>query len=182
MNVETPAVAGRDDQIDVEFSVKEQPTGSLSGTLGYSEYSGLILGASFQETNVGGTGNSFGLGVSWSKYMKSINYNFFDPYFTADGISRGYNLSFRETDYGGRNLARFSTDSLGGGVNFGFPLSETQRLQFSLTVEHTEITQGFLTRETRRRRMQYYGVRCVNWRARGRQHELLTSLKSGWSD
>ena len=145
VNVETPAVPGRDDQIDVEFSVKEQPTGSLSGTLGYSEYSGLILGASFQETNVGGTGNSFGLGVSWSKYMKSINYNFFDPYFTADGISRGYNLSFRETDYGARNLARYSTDSLGGGVNFGFPLSETQRLQFSLTVEQTDITQGFLT-------------------------------------
>ena len=71
-----------------------------------------------------------------------MHFNYFDPYFTADGVSRGYNLFFRRSDFHARNLARFSTDSVGGGINFGIPVGETQRLQFGLTVEQTKITEG----------------------------------------
>ena len=142
VNVETPEAPGTDDQIDVEFTVKEQPTGSITGTVGYSEGWGLILSAGYQQQNVAGTGNSLGLNLSWSDFMKAVHFNYFDPYFTADGVSRGYNLFFRRSDFHGRNLARFSTDSVGGGVNFGIPVGETQRLQFGLTVEQTKITEG----------------------------------------
>ena len=142
VNVETPEAPGTDDQIDVEFTVKEQPTGSITGTVGYSEGWGLILSAGYQQQNVAGTGNSLGVNLSWSDYMKSVHFNYFDPYFTADGVSRGYNLFFRRSDFHGRNLARFSTDAVGGGVNFGIPVGETQRLQFGLTVEQTKITEG----------------------------------------
>ena len=142
VNVETPEAPGTDDQIDVEFTVKEQPTGSITGTVGYSEGWGLILSAGYQQQNVAGTGNSLGVNLSWSDFMKSLHFNYFDPYFTADGVSRGYNLFFRRSDFHGRNLARFSTDAVGAGVNFGIPVGETQRLQFGLTVEQTKITEG----------------------------------------
>ena len=142
VNVETPEAPGTDDQIDVEFTVKEQPTGSITGTVGYSEGWGLILSAGYQQQNVAGTGNSLGVNLSWSDFVKSVHFNYFDPYFTADGVSRGYNLFFRRSDFHGRNLARFSTDAVGGGVNFGIPVGETQRLQFGLTVEQTKITEG----------------------------------------
>ena len=142
VNVETPEVAGTDDQIDVEFSVKEQPTGVISGQLGYQEITGLHLGASYQQQNVAGTGNSIGINVGWNDFYKHVTGSFFDPYFTDDGISRGYNFYFRRSDYSGLNLARFSTDAIGVGATFGFPISETQRLQFGFTAEQTKISEG----------------------------------------
>ena len=142
VNVETPEVPGTDDQIDVEFSVKEQPTGVISGQLGYQEITGLHVGASYQQQNVAGTGNSIGINIGWNDFFKHVTGSFFDPYFTADGISRGYNFYFRRSDYQGLNLARFSTDAIGAGAVFGFPISETQRLQFSFTAEQTRISEG----------------------------------------
>ena len=145
VEVETPQVPGTDDQIDVEFAVEEQPSGAISGTLAYSQGYGLILGANYQQSNLQGGGNSLSVGLSYSEYQQSVNFNYFDPYFTLDGISRGYNVFFRRLDYDARNIARYSTDSAGGGVTFGFPIGETQRINFGLNVEHTEIREGFAT-------------------------------------
>ncbi len=142
VNVETPKVAGTDDQIDVDFTVEEQPSGSISATLGYAQGSGLLLGANYQESNVLGTGNSLSLGISWSEFQKALSFNFFDPYYTIDGISRGYNAFYRKTDYDEVNISSYSTDSLGAGVNFAFPIGETERLGFGFDVEYTEISEG----------------------------------------
>ena len=142
VNVETPEVPGTDDQVDVNFTVQEQPSGSISATLGYSQGWGFVVGANYQENNVLGTGNSLGLGLSYSKYQKSANFNYFNPYYTLDGISRGYNAYFRRLDWDERNIARYSTDAVGVGVNFGFPIGETQRINFGGAVERTALTQG----------------------------------------
>ncbi len=143
VNVETPAVAGTDDQIDVDFSVEEQPSGSISATLGYAQTSGLIVGAGYQESNVLGTGNSMSVNISWSEYQRAVAFNYFNPYFTLDGISRGYNVFFRTTDFEQQNLATYSTDAYGAGVNYGFPIGETQRIGFGLTIERTKLDAGF---------------------------------------
>lgn len=148
VDVETPQVAGTDDQIDVNFSVEEQPSGSISATLGYSQGYGLILGGNYSQTNVAGSGNSLGFGVSTSRYQKSVNFNFFDPYFTLDGVSRGFNVFARRLDFDERNIARYATDSAGVGMNFGLPIGETQRINFGITFDWTNITQGaFAARE-----------------------------------
>ena len=143
VNVETPEVAGTDDQVDVNFGVEEQPSGSISATLGYAQSSGLIVGAGYQESNVLGTGNSLSLNISWSQFQRAVAMNYFNPYFTLDGISRGYNLFFRTTDFEQQNLATYSTDAYGAGVNFGFPIGETQRIGFGLTAENTKLKAGF---------------------------------------
>ena len=88
--METPEVPGTDDQIDVEFSV-EEPSGAISGTLAYSQGYGLILGANYQQSNLQGSGNSLTVGLITRNTVKSANFNYFDPYFTLDGISRGHN-------------------------------------------------------------------------------------------
>ncbi|HEY5646448.1 MAG TPA: outer membrane protein assembly factor BamA [Pseudomonadales bacterium] len=142
VNVETPEVAGTDDQVDVAFEVEEQPSGSISATLGYAQGWGLTLGANYSENNVLGTGNSLSIGASYSKYQKAINFSYFNPYYTLDGISRGFNIFVRQLDYDARNIASFSTDAVGGGVNFGFPIGETQRINFGGTIEYTDITEG----------------------------------------
>ena len=143
VNVETPAVVGTEDQIDVDITVSEQPTGSISGTLGYQKYSGLMLGANFQQTNIAGTGNSLGVGLNWSDYTKSFNFQYMNPYYTEEGISRGIGIYFTDTNYSSLRFTRFSTESIGGGMNFGFPVGETKRLQFSGRFELTDLTQGY---------------------------------------
>ena len=69
--------------------MEEQPSGSISGTLAYSQGYGLIIGGNYQQTNLQGSGNSLNVGLSLSNFQKSLNFNYFDPYFTMDGISRG---------------------------------------------------------------------------------------------
>ncbi len=142
VNVETPEVPGTDDQIDVNFSVEEQPSGSISATFGYAQAAGLILGANYQQNNVLGTGNSLGVGLSFSRFQESANFSYFNPYYTMDGISRGFNLFYRRLDFDERNIARFITDSIGAGVNFSFPIGETRRVNFGLLAEYTDITEG----------------------------------------
>jgi outer membrane protein insertion porin family len=82
------------------------------------------------------------VGVSYSKYQKSASFNYFDPYYTIDGVSRGFNVFYRELDYSEANIAEYATDAMGVGVNFGFPIGETQRINFGGTVEYTDITEG----------------------------------------
>ncbi len=142
VDVETPQVAGTEDQVDVNFSVEEQPSGSVSATVGYSQGFGLILGGNYSQTNVAGSGNSLGVGISASRFQKSASFNFFDPYFTLDGVSRGFNIFARRLDFDERNIARYATDSAGAGVNFGFPIGETQRINFGALVDWTDITEG----------------------------------------
>lgn len=142
VNVETPAVPGTEDQIDVNYTVEEQPSGSISATLGFSQDIGLILGLSYRESNVFGTGNSVNIGVNRSSFQTAYNFSFFDPYYTVDGVSRGYSVFFRSSDFDERNIASFSTDSFGGSVNFGYPISEISRINMSVGYENTEIKEG----------------------------------------
>ncbi|MBL6813832.1 MAG: outer membrane protein assembly factor BamA, partial [Pseudomonadales bacterium] len=165
VEVETPQVPGTDDQIDVEFAVEEQPSGAISGTLAYSQGYGLILGANYQQSNLQGSGNSLSVGLSYSQFQQSVNFNYYDPYFTLDGISRGYNLFFRRLDYDARNIARYSTDSAGGGVTFGFPIGETQRINFGLNIEHTEIREGFAAAQEISEFIDRNGPDALNFKA-----------------
>ena len=143
VNVETVPVPGTDDQIDVKFRVAEETTGNVGGNLGYSDF-GLMIGFNLQERNFLGTGNSVGIAINKSIYQEVYNLSFYDPYFTIDGASRGYSLYYRKTDYGEFNIANYTSDSQGLGIQFGYPISDTQRVGLNLTYDKTEIDQGTL--------------------------------------
>ncbi|MDE0420641.1 MAG: outer membrane protein assembly factor BamA [Gammaproteobacteria bacterium] len=145
VNVETAPVPGTDDQIDVDFTVEEVPTGNINAQLAYADGPGLMLSLGFRQENVAGTGNRLGASISWSDYQKAASFDFHDPYYTIDGISRGYNVYARETNFHAINVARFSTDAYGGGINFEFPVGEEQRLQFGALVEQTSLGTGLFT-------------------------------------
>lgn len=144
VKVETPQVPGADDQVDVNISVEEQPSGSITASIGYAQNAGLILGGSISQSNFLGTGNKVSLGLTRSEYQQSYNFSFVDPYWTQDGVSLGYNMYYRKTDYDKLDvdLSNYSVDSLGAGVNLGYPISETSRLNYGLTVQQDKIKTG----------------------------------------
>ena len=143
VNVETIPVPGTDDQIDIKFRVEEETTGNVGGNLGYSDF-GLMIGFNLQERNFLGSGNSVGIAINKSIYQEVYNLSFYDPYFTIDGVSRGYNLYYRKTDYGEFNIANYTADSQGLGIQFGYPISDTQRIGLNLTYDFTDVDQGTL--------------------------------------
>jgi outer membrane protein insertion porin family len=140
--VETLEVPGTDDLIDLRYSVEEQSSGSLGASVGFSQDSGLLLSANIQQSNFFGTGRQVGFGVSRSDFATSVNFNYLDPYFTEDGVSRGFSVFYRTTDYEEINVASYTSDTYGASVNFGYPISETERLGFDLGVNRTKIDAG----------------------------------------
>jgi outer membrane protein insertion porin family len=140
--VETIPVAGTDDLIDVAYVVEEQPSGSISASVGFAQDSGLILGANLQQNNFLGSGKQVGIGVNSSKFQDSANFSYVNPYYTDDGVSRGFSIFARQTDYDEANVASYSTNVYGTNMNFGYPIAETQRLGFTVGFQHTEIETG----------------------------------------
>ena len=141
VKVETIPVPSTEDQIDILYTVEEENTGSIGGNVGYSDF-GLMLGFNLQEQNFLGTGNTVGIGISKNIYSESYNFSFQDPYATKDGVSRGYNIYYRKTDYGEFNVANYLSNSQGFGTQFGYPISDTQRLNLGLTYDKTDIDIG----------------------------------------
>jgi outer membrane protein insertion porin family len=142
VNVETPAVPGTDDQIDVNFDVEEQPSSSISATSGL--FSGLRPDRRWQLPGQQRTRHRQqpGRRALLFPVPAVCELQLFRPLFTLDGISRGFNVFFRESNFDQANIARFTTNSFGGGVNFGFPIGETRRINFGASVEYTDITEG----------------------------------------
>jgi len=140
--VETIELPGYDDLIDIDFTVEEQSFGSVGGSLGYSQYSGLIVGLNLQQNNFMGSGRQVGINLNSSRYQKAASLNYQNPYFTEDGVSRGFSLFYRRTDLSEINVASYTTDTVGLNMTFGYPISETQRLGVSVGLTDTEITSG----------------------------------------
>ena len=147
VNVETPQVPGTDDQVDVNYSVEEQASGSITASVGFAQNAGLILGGSITQNNFLGSGNRVSIGLTRSEYQSRYNFSYTDPYWTEDGVSLGYNAFYRTTDYDKLDVdvSSYSVDSLGAGINIGYPISETSRLTYGLTVQQDEINTGSYT-------------------------------------
>jgi len=143
VKVETVPVSGTDDQIDIIYSVEEESTGSIGGNIGYSDF-GLQLGFNLSQQNFLGSGNTVAVGINKSIYSESYNFSYVNPYQTIDGVSLGANLYYRETDYGEYQVANYLANSYGLGFQFGYPISDTQRIGFNFTFDKTDIDVGTL--------------------------------------
>lgn len=140
---ETTPVPGTNDQIDVDFTVAEQLSGQITGSIGYGQVQGFILQAAISQANFLGTGKTISLGAETSAFSTNYNFNYFDPYYTIDGVSRGFGISYSSSDYAELNLAAFSTDQFSINTTYGYRLSETQGLSFNLGFSNTKIDEGY---------------------------------------
>ncbi|HMK13926.1 MAG TPA: outer membrane protein assembly factor BamA [Burkholderiales bacterium] len=137
VNVETPAVPGTTDQVDVNYSVKEKATGNVTLGVGYSSAEGIILSASVSQNNIFGSGNFVSAAVNSGKVNKVYSLSFTDPYFTIDGVSLGYDIYKRNVDPLSLSVSPFRTSTWGGGLRFGLPISENDSINYGLGYEST---------------------------------------------
>jgi outer membrane protein insertion porin family len=142
VTMETPAVAGATDQIDVDLKVKEKPTGNISLGAGFSSSEKLTLSGAVQQENVFGSGKHIGVQISTSKSNRVLSLSHTDPYYTVDGVSRGFDIYTRRTDTSSLSVSSFTADSTGGGVRYGVPIGEDNYLFLGLSVDHTNLKIG----------------------------------------
>lgn len=139
VNVETPAVPGSTDQVDVNFAVKERPSGNLMLGLGFSQAQGLIFNTNVTQDNFLGSGKSVSFGFNNSEINRTFRLGYLNPYWTIDGVSRGFNISYQEIDSGEGNITRFDSKVIQGGVNFGIPITEFNFVSVGASYESTQI-------------------------------------------
>jgi outer membrane protein insertion porin family len=142
VEIETPAVPGTDDQVDVVVTVSERPAGSFTVGLGFSQVQGLIASLSIQQDNFIGSGKRLGLGISHSRIINSLNITYDNPYWTDDGVSRGFYARYQEFDQSRANISAFTSSEWALGMNFGIPVTEVDYLRSGGGYRHSQINIG----------------------------------------
>jgi len=140
VNVETPSVTGTTDQVDVNFSVVEKPTGNILLGAGLGSGTGVTLSGSVAQQNIFGSGKYVAAQINSSKINTIYALSYTDPYFTVDGISQGFDVYSKEIDGTRASIGRYITKTLGAGIRFGVPVTELDTISYGLAYEDTEIT------------------------------------------
>lgn len=140
VNVETPTVPGTTDQVDVNYSVTERASGNLMVGLGYAQSSGILFNASVTQDNFLGSGKRVGLTFNNSQVNTVYNFSYLNPYYTIDGISRGFGLFYKETNAGRANIANYRVNTFGGNVSYGIPINEFDTVRLNVDYENLDLS------------------------------------------
>ena len=140
VQVDTPAVQGTTDQVDVEVKLTERATGNLTAGIGYSTAEKVILSAGVSQSNIFGTGNALSFQVSSGSINQVYSLSYTNPYYTDDGVSRGFDVYKRKVDASNLvAIGSYNTSTIGTGVRFGVPITEYDTINYGLAFERTEI-------------------------------------------
>ncbi len=170
VTIETPAVPGTTDQVDVDVKVKEKSSGALLAGIGYSQSQGLIFNSSVTEKNFFGTGKQVTLGFDNSDVNTNYQLSYLNPYYTINGISRGFNINYRETDFKELSSSDYTTDTFIGGVTLGIPTNEYDRVRLGFDIRQTDFKMGGLAAPEVRRFVAQNGDDFLDY-----------LLSAGWS-
>jgi outer membrane protein insertion porin family len=140
VNVETPAVPGSNDQVDVVYSVKETTSGSFQIGLGYSQTYGVTTSVQLSQNNFLGGGNRVSVEASRSSYQDRYSFSYTNPFFTDDGVSLGYNLAWQKLDYSDYNAAQYNSKRGSAQAIFGIPITENDAFSWMLGIDSNQIT------------------------------------------
>jgi outer membrane protein insertion porin family len=141
VNIETPAVSGTTDQVDVNVNVTEKSTGNMMLGAGFSSTDGFVLSGSVSQNNLFGTGNRLSLQINSGSVNTVYSLSYTNPYYTLDGVSLGYDIYKRNVDAQSQSdVGAYQTSTIGTGFRFGFPVNERDFISLGVTFEDTSVT------------------------------------------
>ncbi len=141
VTIDTPAVSGTNDQVDVNVNVAERSTGTIQVGAGYSDIDKVVLQGSVSQANVFGTGNQVSAQVNSGRTNRAYVLSYTNPYYTVDGVSRGFDLYHRINDTTELdNVDHYKIKTTGAGVRYGIPITETDTVNFGLAYEQSRIS------------------------------------------
>ncbi|MDO9252662.1 outer membrane protein assembly factor BamA [Hydrogenophaga sp.] len=175
VGIDTEPVPGTNDQVDLTVSVAEKPTGNLSIGAGYSQADKLSFLASIKQENVFGSGNYLGLDLNTSEFNRQFVLSTTNPYFTADGISRTFDLYYKTTRPYDAQGGDYQISTPGVGVRFGVPFTERDTVFFGLGAERVKVEEGDQLPEAYRDQGGTYLPATIGWARDERDSALVPS-------
>lgn len=142
VTVDTLPVPNSPDQVDVNFVVEEQPSGSSTIAAGYSQSGGVTFQFDVSQNNFMGTGKRVNASFSRSETREVYSLGMTNPYFTVNGVSQSLSGYYRKTKYDNKNISNYVLDSYGGSLSYGYPIDENQRISFGLNADNTKLRGG----------------------------------------
>ena len=125
------------DRIGLRVQVEEQPTGELSFSAGYSSVDQLIIDLGVTERNFRGRGQNVRGRISVGSLRQQVDFSFTEPRFLGRDLGAGldlYSYRYDLTDY-----SAYRTNTIGGGVRMGFPLTLNSRGSVRYTLRRDEV-------------------------------------------
>jgi len=180
VNIETPAVPGNSDQVDLKVTVKEKNTGSFMVGAGLSSSEGIVGSVNVTQANFLGTGNRISAQVNTGKVNKTYAFNFTDPYFTPEGISLNYELYRKDVNTSSLSVVNYNTSSYGAGVRVGIPLNEKHNISFGVSGDNTQVS-GLIVGTSPSRYINYCSDVTGTPNASGCSMNSI-NLSLGWAD
>ena len=126
--------------LDVNISVKERFSGNFTIGAGYSEDQGALFNLGLTHDNIFGSGNNVAITFNNNRAQEQYEFTYVNPYYTPDGISRGFSARYTQTDAAEANISNYLLDRITLSVNYGIPLSEYNLIRFNFGVERNDIT------------------------------------------
>ena len=139
VEVATNPVPGTSDLVDVDFNITEGLPGQFGGGLGYSDAQGILLNGNFVHTNFMGTGNRVQADLNLGKFTKIIGGSYTNPYVSLNEVSRTISAAYRTTTQFTSEASDLDTKTLSAGVNWGYPLTEYQRVNIGLNFQKSQL-------------------------------------------
>ncbi len=139
VDVQTPAVPGSPDLVDVVFDVKETTSGSFVFGLGYSQLAGMTTSIQLSQNNFLGGGNRVSVEAQRSDYLQRYAFSYVNPFFTDEGLSLGYNLWWRELDYSDFNTAQYNSTNAAAQTVLGLPITEYSSVSLLFGIDSNQI-------------------------------------------
>ena len=115
----------KNDRTDIVFKVKEKQTGQFSVGGGFSSTDGALANVGISEKNFLGKGQDLTLKFTVAERATQLDFGFTEPYFRGKDIALGLDLFKSKVTYA--DESSFDNDSLGGGLRFGYMLTERTR-------------------------------------------------------
>lgn len=138
------AEGSQPDRIVLEANVQEQPTGELQLSAGFSSLESFILSASIRQRNFRGRGQTVGASVNYSRFSRSVNLSFTEPYVFDRNISAGVDIFRRDLNsfntFNRDRNTTFEQTTTGFSVRAGVPLTEFMSLIGSYTLNFDDVT------------------------------------------
>jgi outer membrane protein insertion porin family len=136
---ETKPVAGSTDLVDVNYEIEEGPSAQLGGGVGYSESQSFILSGNYADANFLGTGRRVSVDLNSGRYSKVYGVSVTEPYFTPNGVGLTGNITYRDQTQFVSASSDFSSETIGGGFDIGYPIGETQGIRMGLQYQKSSL-------------------------------------------
>lgn len=140
VNIKKDKQAGRKDEVDLDYRLKERAAGKLQIGFGYSGNEGFLINGSVANNNFRGTGNKVKFQAQTNSFERSLQASWTDPYFTRNGVSQTVSAFYRQRDSLVRRGSDFNLDSFGGSMIFRYPISEYTNVRAGIGAEENDIS------------------------------------------